>query len=336
MNNQGHVDKEFWTRRLNLWLDEWEVYQKLLAIEDEEFAELDSSKDGTSSSDDLLPDISPYDHTSINSGEIRVLSHHLSGNQDEPVYVAVISEWEDDWLVAPFSPFSEPASTGEMLTGIDICGLRVLSLWNAHTVTQENLSFSWLDGSLEDQVRRDAWNVFRHVSLGEPLSAELALRIGPPINHPEDPRKTYQQEQASKMYFFRELWDVPEMPNIVEFEIPTTESVTSESRQFALAANVITPRESVEIYDVEGAGLLLCVSFIPDDGNLRLFFELLGKDGERAGVEGYEVDYQSLPRARYPLTGCEATIELPNPSVTPRFRLLGPDGTEAHLVRTNT
>ena len=62
------------------------------------------------------------------------------------------------------------------------------------------------------------------------------------------------------------------MPNIVEFEIPNTESVTSQSREFALAANVITPRESVEIYDVEGAGLSLCVSFIPDDGNLQALF----------------------------------------------------------------
>ena len=34
----------------------------------------------------------------------------------------------------------------EMLTGIDTCGLRVLSLWNAHSVTHENLSFL---GSME-------------------------------------------------------------------------------------------------------------------------------------------------------------------------------------------
>ena len=140
-----------------------------------------------------------------------------------------------------------------------------------------------MEDSLEDQVREDAWKVFRHVSLGEPSRTSLRFRIGPPINHPERSSQDLSAGAGFQNVFFRELWDVPEMPNIVEFEIPATESVTSESRQFALAANVITPRESVEIYDVEGAGLLLCVSFIPDDGNLRLFFELLGKDGERAG-----------------------------------------------------
>ena len=40
----------------------------------------------------------------------------------------------------------------------------------------------------------------------------LANRIGSPIIHPDDPRKVYQQQQAALMHFFRELWDVPEMP----------------------------------------------------------------------------------------------------------------------------
>ena len=75
------------------------------------------------------------------------------------------------------------------------------------------------------------------------------------------------------------------------------------------------------------------VSLIPDKDEMKLFIELLGKDGERAGVDGYEIDYQTLPRKRYRLENCETTIELPNPSVTPRFRLLGSRGKEAHLIR---
>ena len=100
------------------------------------------------------------------------------------------------------------------------------------------------------------------------------------------------------------------MPNIVEFEIPATESVTSESRQFALAANVITPRESVEIYDVEGAGLLLCVSFIPDDGNLGLFSNYWVRMVNEPGLRVTRLT--TVPaQSRYPLRVARPRLNCP-------------------------
>jgi hypothetical protein len=133
-------------------------------------------------------------------GQIRLLSPDICPDSCLPLYVAVLRLWDDDsFLIAPYGRFSEPGTTGELLTGRDAPSLRVLSLWNVHTVSRTALLRSWFIDCLSAVEMADAWEVFRHVALGADLQTPLLERTGPPILRPDDPRIQYQNEELRRM-----------------------------------------------------------------------------------------------------------------------------------------
>lgn len=142
----------------------------------------------------------------VKAGQIRILSPELTPDTDRPVFVAVFGCWDvDEVLVAPFSPFTVPAIPGEWLTGRSTPMLRVLEIWNARSVPNAALNQSWLVDELTDAECEAAWCVFEHDAFGKPLDSIFEQQIGPPLAHPEDPRRQYQHEEVSMLTHFQSL-----------------------------------------------------------------------------------------------------------------------------------
>lgn len=151
----------------------------------------------------LPADVQPFDSFGVWTGDIRLLNPWLVREVRRPLYFAVLGEWlEGMWLIAPYARFSLPATVGELNTGRGESDpkqdpLAVLSLWNAHTVPPEVVQQSWFIDTLSGDELENAWEVFRHVTTGKPLSPLLAQRAGPPLYHPSDPRHDYLAEEAA-------------------------------------------------------------------------------------------------------------------------------------------
>ncbi len=144
----------------------------------------------------VLP-VSPF-NKGVAVGDIRTMDPVLFRVMPwaQPTSVAVIKEWStDSFLVAPFSPYAEPATKTELLLKRqDLEG--VLCLWNTRTFSRSIIERSWKSNSLTEQEQEDVWEVFRHATTGVELSDRLLAQVGCPIIHPRDPRLKYQEEQT--------------------------------------------------------------------------------------------------------------------------------------------
>lgn len=168
--------------RLSAWLNEWEAELQLRKIAGTSF--LEQSRDAITGR--------PLDGP-VCVGEIRLLAPHLLPPGQRPVHVLVASNWDNDWkLVIPFSQFTLPATTGELLTGRDETPWKVLQVWNSRTVPNEVIAESWIAANASESLLDEAWVVFRHLMVGTELPDAFASRIGPPILRPTDPRIEYQ------------------------------------------------------------------------------------------------------------------------------------------------
>ena len=136
-------------------------------------------------------------------GQVRLLSPELTSDTDRPVFVAVFGDWDEgEVLMAPFGPFSVPATTGEWLTGRTTPVLRVLEVWNARSVPNTALDESWLVDDFAPAECKAAWHVFEHEAFRKPLAPEFEQQVGPPLVHPEDPRRRYQDEEVALLATF--------------------------------------------------------------------------------------------------------------------------------------
>lgn len=136
----------------------------------------------------------------IQPGQIRILSKRFTENPDVIPYVAVLEKWGNEmWLVAPFSQYSTPATSGEMTTGVGKFGLRVIQAWNGRTVQARLLGKSFLFGVLEDSVRTQALALFRHEFAGTDLPADFSAQRGSSILMAADPRREYLAEAVSRL-----------------------------------------------------------------------------------------------------------------------------------------
>lgn len=191
--SSGWTPPEWQAHRLRIWLEEWE-FHKILRETNPPSRELPHDRPA------------PYHQPIVNFernvavGQIRLLPVGALASTCRLLYFAVVADWEDELkLIAPYARFSEPASTGELLTGRPERQVRVLCLWNAHTLPIELIGESWVVDRLSESEVDEAWAVFEHVAFGKPLPMALVERVGPPISHPRDPRIQYQQEEMRLM-----------------------------------------------------------------------------------------------------------------------------------------
>lgn len=166
-------------------------------------SETDETEDlevvGTEDSKRLSEAVSPFD-AQLAIGQIRVMTSSVTTEPEHIPYIAILGRWTDSsWLVAPFSRFTIPAVRGEMLTGIDYDFHAVLQCWNAKIIPSILLQKSWICGQLPEQVRIDAYDLFRHLATNTPLMDTFQSTVGPALTDPLDIRNNYMLEDKEQL-----------------------------------------------------------------------------------------------------------------------------------------
>ena len=189
-SQNGNSQKKY----LKEWLLDWNITNNISSSQNEEY-----SPDGTITEEQiekLKTLVRPFD-ASIKPGQIRILSSAIVPDSNRPYYAAIIKQWDDDMvLLAPYSSFTIPATTGELLSEREDFSLKTLELWNARTVPVSLLSKSWLVDELSEKEIKDALDVFANITSGKELHQELKERVGLPVINKKDPRIEYQAQET--------------------------------------------------------------------------------------------------------------------------------------------
>ena len=273
------------------WLNSSILQNKLLDDIEEEYI-----PDGTITEEQLAKLktlINPFDDN-IQPGEIRLLSSAIVPDSQRPYYAAVIKQWEEDMvLIAPYSPFTVPATTGEFLTGREDFSLATLELWNARTVPIVLLNKSWLVDQLSETEQKEAFAVFANITSGKDLPEELRDRAGIPIVNPKDPRIEYQKEEAAllaplqnriQMYenFYQGITDsfsdIEKSAETLEFQLAADDNEASESKCIIFSGEAQEMMTETFIHSAEKHGEVLNLykgdRFIPIDPDTKYTTEI--------------------------------------------------------------
>jgi len=183
-----------WQRdRLDRWLLEWQIDRALVDSEDEPASDLEYPQ----AEDTPAAEVAPFSaEPAVSTGQVRLFSPRVCSPDTRPVYFAVLGREEGGFLLAPYGRFSEPAIPGELLTGREAMPLRVLCLWNARKLPVETASESWFIDDLSENEMREATAVLGHAGRGDELPEGIRERVGPPLQHPLDPRIDYLEEES--------------------------------------------------------------------------------------------------------------------------------------------
>lgn len=196
----------------------------------------------------------PHDRV-VKAGQIRILSPGLFSGNDALPYVAVLDRWLDDmWLVAPFSPYSAPATDTEMATGIPLAGQGVLQCWNARTAHDAIVRRSYAMGELDEKVRQDALALFRYAMTRTEFPAGFSAEVGAPIRAKADPRREYLAESVARYQ------PLTEAASKWEALLARAEEIAKDRSQTKFRARISSRRANV--LSVGGARLIAGVAQI--------------------------------------------------------------------------
>ena len=317
--------------RLALWLDDRE--RDLILREGDDSPE-------NSSSDGIPFPLDPPIHEDLSPGDVVMLSREFSlPDASGPLCLAVLSNWEDDFfLVGPYSPYSEPATPLELRMSSDRQGLRVLSLWNCHTMQAEFLRKSWLIDKLSDEEVSQAFSVFKVSFRGGDVPPELADRVGPPLLHPRDPRREYQDEQMAKLAPIRETWpseateegenDPDSVDCLVEF-LPWLVMLSPAS---TLAASDGKRQSRSLSFECEDLPLVLIVTSSPRDN--QVVYCLESDDDELVGkLDDFTIEFSKDKASPENFSGGEYVHEVEAEKIG--FVLRSPEGKAIKLRETS-
>lgn len=256
----------------------------------------------------LAAAVDPYD-SALEPGQIRILAPELTADPGNIPYVAVLESWEPGiWLVAPFSPYSTPATEGEMSTGLSPVGQRVLQCWNARTAAESVIARSRVAGTLPRGVLEDARALFRHAMSGAPLPESFSSVVGPPVLSEADPRREHFVESAVRYEPITAATRATEAAlaraeRLAELKVKIAErfaglketvgTIADGLKDFVFVPAHGTPaaalaagdkaRETTETFRVPAFGVELDVKHAPEEGKVR--FVVYGTDGERDTVK---------------------------------------------------
>lgn len=178
------------------WLCERELHRDMLHLDAaEESVCVDAKKLDHARGD--------YDGN-IATGQVRILSRRFTDTPELVPFIVVLEKWEerdsdDMWLVAPFSPYSTPATPGEMASGVNLLWREVVQAWNARTVHGSLLKKSYLCGALGESAVRDACALFRNQFAGTALPSGFSALRGPDVLLEADPRRDYVAESIARL-----------------------------------------------------------------------------------------------------------------------------------------
>jgi hypothetical protein len=225
---------------LRQWLAEWNVQPEIDAIaaafatDLESLAGLEQVAESHDAADRL------------HAGSVLLLDPALTPNIAEPVYLALLKEWDAfSWLCAPFSLFGAPCLPAELLTERDSGPLRVLQLWNARTIPDAVLEQSWFVDTLSRTEQADALEIFSAQYSGN-YPARLLGRTGPPIVVEHDPRIDYQRQAIAGLATLHELAmrTLASAPKILAFSAADS-LIHNQCWQLPMAAADPTPNSKL-------------------------------------------------------------------------------------------
>lgn len=273
---------------LDAWLSEREADRSLRSLPDDPLP-------FTVDAERLADAAAPFDGT-VEPGQIRILSTEFVSGGDALPFVAVLDRWMADlWLVAPFSPYSTPASPGEMASGVRFAGRRVLQCWNARTAHESLVSRSRVVGVLGESARRDALALFRHVASGAALPDSFEALVGPPVLSEADPRREFLAESAVRYAPLtaaaREteaaLARVERLAAFKDAIVDRIKDILDRFKDYVRVPAYATPGyalsaadkslQTTETFLVPSRGLELDLKHTPSEGKVRL---VVYKDGE--------------------------------------------------------
>lgn len=274
--------------RLDAWLAERNSDLALRATQAEDLSfSVDSERLGKAAA--------PHDGD-VRPGQIRILSPKFVADCETIPYIAVLEHWLGDlWLVAPFSPYSHPATNGEMETGDHLACRHVLQCWNARTAHKSLIEQSYVAGSLDESVRANALALFRHVSAGTPLPETFSAPVGAPVLSKADPRGEFLAESATRFA------PLTAAARALEAKFALDERLAAFKKnarnwtgklcipaygtpQYALAA-ADKQQQTTETFRIPSHDVELDVKHTPSEGKVRL---IVYKNGEMdtASLEG--------------------------------------------------
>jgi len=133
-------------------------------------------------------------------GQIRRIDNSLTISSDRITAVLVLSQWSDQhWLIAPFSPYTYPATPGELSTDISFHLYSVIESWNAVVVPEVFLyTRTYFLHDADEKLRKDACEIFFAQLEGTTIPTELVDRVGPVINSEFDPRIQYLLDEKQE------------------------------------------------------------------------------------------------------------------------------------------
>ena len=183
--------KDWESRRLAQWLFEWDLMQAEPAVEDDTPNSRPAALEG-------LPDtcVAPVDNA-IAAGDIRLI---VPCGEAIPVFIAIVDVTVEGSIICiPFGPLSEPATPDELLSGRSTAPIRVLCLWNMRTMTAKPMRDSWVADTLSNhELARLRRAIASYENTGQ-LPADLRTDAGPPLIHPEDPRREYRYRERERI-----------------------------------------------------------------------------------------------------------------------------------------
>jgi hypothetical protein len=141
----------------------------------------------------------------VAAGDVLQLSPEVTDDDVDTVFVLVTEVQAQAALLTAFSSLGVPASRDEFLTGIDEEGLRVLSPWNAYWVPLVLTRQGWPVEIDTARLMADFAAYRESVLAGQGIPEHLQQRVGPPLNHPDDPRWAYYVQEGGKLIRVVEL-----------------------------------------------------------------------------------------------------------------------------------
>jgi hypothetical protein len=214
--------EEWQVERFSRWLHEWELLQ--VPPEEETPAEEVGAK-----SDALLEACVAPPDLDFEPGQIRLLFPRGLDSELVFIVIAGVSE-EQECTCVPFSPLSEPATPDELLSGRDEPTVRVFCLWNARTVPAHLLPESWtVDTLTETELNRLSTALDGCGQTGQ-VPDRLKRDAGPPLSHPEDPRREYRYREKQRLDHAL-VRESATSHNVIEYDI-----TPAEDRQLPKAA----------------------------------------------------------------------------------------------------
>lgn len=190
--------------KFNEWLRQYNISAEVDSVF-EEHPELLSAENETEDID-ALQNLKNRKIVMPKPGQIRHLDRALTTSGDRLMAMLILSQWSDQhWLIAPFAPYSIPATPGELATNIDFSHYAVIETWNAVVVPEIFLCTrtSFLR-DIDEQLRKDACKIFFKQLEGTETPSDLVDRIGPQINSEFDPRIQYLLSEKQELQPLRE------------------------------------------------------------------------------------------------------------------------------------